>query len=291
MQKPSSFYQKVWPDFNIFLMGDSHEGAFTRHESGWNEFVAMVQSPYADLRPSRNLIVEHGDMAECSYVGHPHYTSLDSPRDIPMEQYAQCVEQRLPIRKHIVTSLDGNHDLRLKNIGLFVKSVCKALGCGYGTFSTKVAWHDKFGLIFKSFHTHGRKSISSAADDPGRQISNMELSLKRHLVNKASDCVLMAKGHTHRLLVRPPKPQLGIADNGVKFRNTYSTDNVDYTATFIPPDVRWYVNTGSFFRLYGSGECETYSYAELGEYDPMELGFAIALVRDRRIVEIRRHIL
>ena len=57
---------------------------------------------------------------------------------------------------------------------------------------------------------------------------------------------------------------------------------------YIHPDHRWYCNTGSFLRLYGMGIS---SYAEIGEYDPVELGFCVARVRDRIIQGIDKVVL
>ena len=50
---------------------------------------------------------------------------------------------------------------------------------------------------------------------------------------------------------------------------------------YIHPDHRWYVSAGSFLKLYEEGVS---GYAEIGEYDPVELGFAIARVRNQKIV-------
>ena len=58
----------------------------------------------------------------------------------------------------------------------------------------------------------------------------------------------------------------------------------DQNAPYIHPDNRWYVNTGSFCRLYVEGVS---GYAERAGYDPMEIGFPVLRVRDGKIQGIR----
>ena len=60
-------------------------------------------------------------------------------------------------------------------------------------------------------------------------------------------------------------------------------DRADHTLDFIHYDNRWYVNTGSFLRLYGHNVS---GYGEAAEYDPIQLGFAVARVRNRKIIGI-----
>ena len=54
----------------------------------------------------------------------------------------------------------------------------------------------------------------------------------------------------------------------------------------IHPDHRWYVNTGSFLRLYG--DMGVSGYAEMAWYDPIMLGFSVAKVRDRELVGVEK---
>ncbi len=52
----------IEPDSNIFLMGDTHEGARLFDEDGWNAFCEMLRSPYDDCK--NNYYVDHGDAIE-----------------------------------------------------------------------------------------------------------------------------------------------------------------------------------------------------------------------------------
>lgn len=156
------------------------------------------------------------------------------------------------------------------------------MGVDYGTWSAKLSIQTSDGkLMYKIFETHGIRSITSAADDPKRRRVNMQLILKRQLKFKFGDCAVMIKHHTHKLLVCKPESELYLTDNGKHIKQEYTTygQNEDY----IHPDARWYGNAGSFLRMYGEGMS---GYAEINEYDPVELGFLILKVRDRKIVEL-----
>lgn len=111
----------------------------------------------------------------------------------------------------------------------------------------------------------------------------MELILKRHLKHKFGDCLLMSMGHTHKLLICSPNPELYLTDDGSQITQKYTRS--DKADGYIHPDHRWYINTGSFLKLYGDGVS---GYAERAGYDPVELGFIVVMVRDRKIVDVRK---
>jgi len=93
----------------------------------------------------------------------------------------------------------------------------------------------------------------------------------------------MCKGHTHRLLVCEPSRELFITDVNGKLKQDYTGLSGAYSGNYIHEDHRWYVNTGSFRKTYKIG---IYSYAEVREYDPMEIGFAVARIRDGMVVGV-----
>ena len=57
-----------------------------------------------------------------------------------------------------------------------------------------------------------------------------------------------------------------------------------YTTPYIHPDNRWYINTGSFLKSSQNGVS---GYAEMFEYSPIELGFAVVEVRNKTIQNVR----
>jgi hypothetical protein len=198
-----------------------------------------------------------------------------------------AVAKRQAIKDLLLYKLQGNHCQHLWAFGDIMADMCKSLGVPYGTWTTKLTVTDKRGnLMYKTYDTHGRKGISSAADDPKRRKVNMQLTLKRNLKFKAGDCAVMIKHHTHKLLVCKPESELYLTDDGTRIQQAYT--GWGQTESYIHPDARWYGNAGSFLKLYGDGIS---GYAERAEYDPVELGFLVLKVRDRKIVELKPHYL
>lgn len=272
--------EKILPrTHNIYLMGDTHEGTILKHKKGIKKFVERVNND------SVGYVIHHGDITEAITIDDKRYCSytVDPETPTPLLQFRNAAEELKPIADKILVILDGNHDWKLANrFGNCIKEiVCPTLAGNkdpdeiYGTYSCKLIIKDKNGnLMYKHFATHGAKNISSTADDPIRQEANMKLQLKRRLHRKAGDCISMSMGHTHRLLVAEPTPLLYLTDNGKKPISKYTQAVQD--APYISPELRWYVNTGCFYRLYGEDGLS--GYAERAGYDPTELGYAVMRV-------------
>jgi len=294
------------PDnFNIFLMGDDHEGNLLRYTKGFDKFLEIVCSEWNGVDQKDNYIVHHGDPMEGIMVDDPRFDPLTCKNPIPLEQMKSVINNYKPVANKMITMLEGNHPWKLHRFGHLTKQICEELGIPYGTWTAKIAYLDNYNeLMFKSFHTHGRKNIGSACDDIKRRKVNMLLALKRHLKDQVGDCALMAKGHTHRLLVSEPESEVYMTDNGDEIQQCYTLpeytnqDFADdetrreigkpsqglYNAPYIYPDNRWYVNTGSFLKSSQNGVS---GYAEMFEYAPIELGFAVAEIRNKTIQNVR----
>ena len=63
----------------------------------------------------------------------------------------------------------------------------------------------------------------------------------------------------------------------------YTNNDIVQNAKYIEPNNRIYVNTGSFYKLYEYGIS---GYAERAGYDPIELGFTIAKVRNGKLIGV-----
>ena len=262
---------------NWFLPSDKHTGSLFSSESGWEKFCRMVVKSYDGCK--NNAIAELGDIHEAITVDDKRFAAdmLNQPR--PLEQLRVAERERERIKKYYRVILSGNHDDKLWRFGNLVEDLCNHLGCEYGTYTCKVSVvDDDNNLMYKMFLTHGYGSIRSVADDPVRREANMKLGLKRKLQHKAADCAVMGMGHTHRLMIVPPKRELYLTDDGKRISQHYT--KYDQNAPYIHPDNRWYVNTGSFCRLYVEGVS---GYAERAGYDPMEIGFPVIRVRDGKI--------
>lgn len=271
-------------DHNLYLISDIHEGTFLQHEHGLNHLIEVVS------KDKNGYVAILGDLAEAITIDDKRYdaSTVDSRNPLPLQQYQSLVSLFKPIRGKILVTLEGNHDYKISaRFGNGVRDIfCRELEIPYGTYSCKLNIKDKKKrLQYKTFLTHGFGSVNSVADDPVRREANMQLSLKRRLYRKAGDCSLMAMGHTHKLIVKPPISDLYLTDDGEKIKQHYTKPN---GSDFISPDLRWYCNTGSFYKLYHMTDS---GYAERFGYDPTELGFCVAEVKGGSINNVRKVIL
>jgi len=277
---------KQLPDnHNIFLFGDKHTGSLLSSQHGWNTLLNMMHSKYEGC--SNNYGIDMGDAIEAIMVDdkrfYPEKTADEDKAVVPapLKQLETAVKERESIKKQLLCMLDGNHPRKLWRFANITASICEKLGVEYGTYTAKITIHNS-DLMYKIYATHGFKNITSTADDPIRKEANEKLILKRHLRNKAGDCAVMAKGHTHKLIVCKPKSTLYLTDDGNKIKQKYT--NWGQNEEYIHPDARWYGNTGAFLKLHGK---DMSGYAEIMEYDPVELGFLVLIVRKKKIQELR----
>lgn len=275
---------KLPVDHNLFLFGDVHEGTILFHERGFNTFLDMINSGYKGC--SNNYAVHHGDGIEGITIDdkryHPDSQPKDDPIPNPLRQVRIHINRLKPIKDKLLCMLESNHPEKLWRHLRVTQCMCEELDIPYGTWTAKLTITDrKNRLMYKSYHTHGKRAIKSDAGNAQRREDNMKETLMRHLEDQAGDTVLMCKAHVHKLLIREPFPRLYITDDGKESHQAYTT--ADHTADWIHPDHRWYVCTGSFLKLFGDGIS---GYAEKAEYKPNELGFAIARIRDRKIIGI-----
>jgi hypothetical protein len=260
-------------------------GSSLSTRKGFERLVEVFNQKYKGCK--NNYGIDGGDMIEAIAVDDKRFNEDMLNQPLPLEQADQAIKDREPIKKKLIAILNGNHEDKLWKFGNLAEYIANKLGVTYGTYTVKLSVLDKSGkLMYKLYDTHGRKGISSSADDPIRVQANMELSLKRHLRYQAGDCAVMVKGHCHKLLVCKPREELYITDNGTKLQQNYTSWGQN--EPYIHQDARWYGATGSFLRLFGEGIS---GYAEKAEYSPTELGFLILVVRDRQIVSLDKYVL
>jgi predicted phosphodiesterase len=273
------FKQNFKPDFDLYLLSDTHIGSVNTHYDGIKKAVDEI----ANNKKAHAIIL--GDLFEGICVDDHRFDpgTADLGLITPDLQAKKWMELFDPIKKKIIYINDGNHDYKLSKTFNIVKNlICEQMGIPYGTYSSKLTVCDTTGKArFKVFTTHGYRSVSSSADDPIRRKANMRLSLKLLLSRKAGDCLVMACGHTHKLLVSRPVHDLYLTDNGKTVKQHYMGSGMGVGGDFIHPDHRYYCNTGSFLRLYTLGSS---GYAERFGYDPVELGYIKICVRNYQVV-------
>jgi hypothetical protein len=276
----------------------------------------MVLKSWDGLPSSRNKVIDHGDFMEAILVDDFRYqfnntavyenilndgvrfneSNIKTKRMVKQEnamaQLEQAVKNREPIKEHILLILDGNHPQRLHPYGELTAELCKRLGVNYGTYTSHITYRTPNKYVdhksnldtfaFNHFAGHGWKSINSLVEPPERAKLNMQISLKNHLKSQAGDCLLMSMGHTHKLIFKKPLSQLYMeGQDDILVQKYTSAKKHD---GFIHPDYRWFVNTGSFVKLYS----EHSGYAERAGYPPNELGFAIVEIRGGDIKRVLR---
>ncbi len=270
---------------NLFFFSCKHEGAALSSNKGWNIMVDMMHSKYDECY--NNYGVDLGDAIEAIMVDDKRSDEQKLSEPFVLTQIEMAVERREPIKDILLEMLTGNHERKLWRFGDITASIVRALNkkganISYGTYTSKITIQDTKGnQMYKNYVTHGFKTIRSVADDPIRRIANEELQLKRHLKFKAGDCAVMVKAHAHKLRVCKPLSELYLTDDGKKIQQHYTScgQNEDY----IHPDARWYGCAGSFLRLFGQNIS---GYAEVMEFDPVEIGFLVLRVRNKKIISL-----
>jgi len=275
-------------DFELILFGDNQEGNIASSREKFQECVEYICE-----NPNR-YGVHMGDACDAFWVTDKRYdpSVCKSP---PVEQKKNVIELLSPLAKtgRFLTILKGNHEKALENhygdfAGEIADDLRKISGCEYpitGTYTNKLEFYSKTGaLMFKSYFTHGRKSIASTSPDPHRRRAYMQFRLKRLLENMAGDCILMARGHSHIVLVTPPIPTVYLTSEKGKLKQHYTQAGTGKSGAYIPPDNRWYGCTGSFLK---SQELDVETYSELAEYEPTELGYLKAIISNRTVTDLQ----
>jgi hypothetical protein len=283
--------ERTYPDnFDLFLLGDSHDGSLSRHKDGWYQALEHIRSKRT------NRVWLGGDLIEGICVDDHRYNieTSDGALNTPTKQCNSVVKDLNSIKNQIDFILEGNHEWKLQKFGNLTRDhICAKLFGEelkykyYGTYTTKMTLKDKSGnIMFKGFYTHGNGTINSSADDPLTREAHKQKILKRRLQFKAADCLLMATAHTHQLVVAKPAHELYLTDENGRLLSQYTEQSSKFEPhAYIDPNLRWYVSSGSFLKLYLLGAT---GYAERLALNPTQLGYAVAEIRDRKLVNIRK---
>lgn len=271
---------RIVPNCDIMLIGDTHEGSAMTHLSAIDDAMSWI------MKKRNRYYIHMGDAIEAITSDDKRFSMESSDHSLPQQQADSVIERHYASRKRCLVWLYGNHEHTLHRVANFSRYIASQLGVPYGTWTCKLALDSAQGRIGKMFLCHGstRGTFTSNAKDWEQQQANMKASLKRSLVDKAADCILMACGHSHKLLVVPPAHRLILSDDGERLRQSYLGVG-DPAAKYIEPDRRWYVNTGCLLRLYGD---DVVGYGERAGYNPVEIGYALVHIRKGRISEVER---
>jgi len=270
------------PNADIALIGDTHIGTTLAHDEALDAVIDWVGA-------ERNRFFAFmGDAIEAITTDDKRFdiTTHDMGAPLPQQQADDVVARFMPIRRKCIAWLLGNHEYTLHRVSNYAAYIATHLQVPYGTWTAKVTLNCAKGRIGKLFLCHAsvRGTFKSNAKDYEQQQANMKASLKRSLAQKAADCILMATGHTHKLLVVDPAQRLILRDDGTDVKQAYLGAG-DGASDYIEPDRRWYVNTGCFLKTYGQGVA---GYGERAGYDPTEMGYPIVHIRKGKVDSVEK---
>lgn len=275
-------------EFKLVLFGDNQAGNKAMATDKFLECTDFIMSN------KKTYGVHMGDLLDAFWIDDYRYDPTTTTMT-PIDAKKMMIGYLKPLAKSkkLLKIIKGNHERALeKKAGDIIEDVCSELrkesGCQYpitGLYNNKLQFYDSNNrLISKTYLTHGRKTIQSTSPDPHRRKAYMQFRLKRLLENQAGDCILMARGHSHIVLVTPPMPTLWLdTDKTGEIKQHYTKPGTGKSAGYIHPDHRWYGCTGSFLK---SQLINAETYSEVAEYEPVELGYLIATFANRTCVDL-----
>ena len=274
---------------NIFLGGDRHVGNAARSQDAVDHFKNALNSKYDGC--ANNYYVDHGDNLEAISSDDRRF-EFSTHKTLPFDELDFAIEEYRNIAFKTICILYGNHEYKWNRFGdltaKLVKYTNEKYGSNieYGTNSCVIVYRDENNkFLFRHFAWHPMSGrLNYAAKDPDQKLGNILAGLKQRFRDRWGNALLMSCGHYHQLIVNKPKEQLLHMEQGGKISKEYATARkVD---GYIHPDFRWYVCTGSFLTFYVDG-LSTY-VERSGSIQPADTGYAIAKVRDGRLVDIDR---
>jgi len=267
-------------DYVIYNTGDWHVGSKAFHESAAGELVDMVESEGA-------FLTFGGDALEGKTINSPHFNpaGLRSNQLNIHSQADAFVEILEPIADRILMLQLGNHELYLLKDFDVVHYICQQLGIPecHGDYQTWLNINNAMTLHF----WHGRPSMPRGAKDPIQREANQRAWLKNKMYALAGSAHAQYMGHTHQTLIVEPIQQYALLDGGENVKGRYFTEEIrDIDGqVWVPPDARWYVNTGTLRRGGGFDYCD---YSEIAGYVPPAIACTRTIVENNRIVNIEK---
>ncbi len=281
---------KLPKDGIIIDTGDWHYGSINCHKDGIQRMIDRCLE--LNSKGTNCYMVLKGDLMETIAPDDKRYNihDRDSRLKTAGDQRKEIIKILKPVARHILALGIGNHELKDQNKVEHGKDICEALDVRYGAYTFVIEYRDtETGrVMFKTFHSHGAGRLRSQAKDKLQREANRKASLKQKLINTLiSDCIYMSMGHTHQLLTVDPnydnETLLTTSQNGV---HQHEIPEVNQSAKYIPPDQRWYANTGSFLKLYAPNGSGIVPYGELGMFEPADLGWVEVEFKSGRIVDV-----
>jgi len=292
---------KIPMDCILYDTGDYHYGAFNCHKDLLNEMVASVQKRNSPKKWGRKagpkaFIINKGDNCDSISPDDKRYSHMSvdwQAKLLTVQQQADAVVDLLtPVKDSVLSIGEGNHEAKFWNTFRVGSYVADRLGCPFGGYTYVIQFANNKGEpLFKTFHSHGSGKLPKGAKDPIQREANRKAHLRRKLeATGISDCIYMSMGHTHQLVVVEPTIEGEVLltttdDNRIK---QHTRPAANQSAIYIPPEKRWYANTGGFLKLYSPPGSGVFGYAEVLMLEPTRLGWIEVEVQGGEIVEVRK---
>lgn len=266
-------------DAIIYNTSDWHVGSIAFHEAAARKLVDMVIEEDAWLTFG-------GDALEGKPTRSAHFDphSLVDGLTTIDDQAEYFVELLRPVANHLLLVQMGNHELYLLPDLNITEQICYMLGRD-DVAGDYQAWVE-YGDVTMHFW-HGRPTMPRGAKDPIQREANQKAWLKNKLYQLAGSAQAQYMGHTHQCLVVPPIEQYALINSGENVRGVYFKEQVREIngETWVPPDGRWYVNTGTLRR---GGGFEHQDYSEIAGYTPPPIACTRTEIKNGRVVSIEK---
>lgn len=271
----------------VGLIGDPHRGIVFSHTAGWKAALHWVKGG----KNRRAFLM--GDTLDGIPANDKRYdpTLVDPDMTTVMEQSEVVSDELAPYADRILGLVNSNHSLAsgVRAVGDLDKDLVARVRAKSGVEIPRLTYEAIIVLDeaaeHKWFLSHGFGSINSGEPDEAFRRAQMERQLRKALIRKPAGgrivrYDLKAMGHTHKLLVRRPQmiqgPEIDVergANGEYRLQAKYAHD-----------DPTWYVNTGSFLRLWLDGVS---GYANIAGYDPVDLGHVVVTVVDNEVRDVQ----
>jgi hypothetical protein len=266
-------------NITIYNTGDWHVGSLTFHLKAAKELVQRVIDEKAYLTFG-------GDAIEGKMIDSPHFNPdglKSSQLDIHRQAKSFC-DILQPIAKRVLMIQTGNHELYLLPNFDIIEYMCDRLGRPQikGDYQT---WLEVNGCTMHFWH--GRPTMPRGAKDPIQREANQRAWLKNKLFGLAGSAQAQYMGHTHACMIVPPIEQYALLNCGDNVKGRYFTEQIrDIEGqVWVPPDARWYVNTGTLRR---GGGFNHQDYSEIAGYAPPPIACTKTTICGDKIVGIEK---
>jgi len=268
----------------IIDTGDWHVGSLAFHEQAAKDLVQQILDKGWYVR-------FNGDAVEAKLIDSPHFNP-DGLKPRQLNAHAQAdafIKLFKPLCDYdrCLLYMPGNHDQYLSPNFDLCRYIAKEMGIE-DRLGSYQSWSNVNGVT--SHHWHGRPTMPRGAKDPVQREANQMAWLKNRLEGLAGSAQAQYMAHTHVCLVVKPREHYTLLDSGdnCKARFFHQKPVEIDGELFVPPDARWYANTGTLRR---SGQFGYQDYSEVAGYPPLPMSCVKTKIADGRILKVEKVIL